>query len=55
MKETELFAPVKAWLEHGGSIVYSEIQPPRGTLRRADVLGLHVILSLLLNSKSLLT
>ncbi|MCW3793867.1 hypothetical protein OM416_19935 [Paenibacillus sp. LS1] len=41
MKETELFAPVKAWLEYGGSIVFSEIQPHKGTLRRADVLGLH--------------
>lgn len=41
MRETELFAPVKGWLEYGGNIVYSEIQPHKGTLKRADVLGLH--------------
>lgn len=41
MKETELFSPVKLWLEHGGYRVYSEVMPAKGTMRRADVLGLH--------------
>ncbi|MGV2967204.1 hypothetical protein [Paenibacillus sp. AGC30] len=41
MKETELFLPVKSWLEYGGNSVFSEVQPKRGTLRRADLLGLH--------------
>lgn len=41
MKETELFPPVKAWLEQGGHTVFTEVQPKRGTLRRADILALH--------------
>ncbi|KQY83755.1 hypothetical protein ASD24_29550 [Paenibacillus sp. Root52] len=41
MKETDLFPPVKSWLELGGYAVYTEVQPRRGTLRRADILGIH--------------
>lgn len=41
MKETDLYAPVKAWLEHGGHTVYSEVQPKRFTSRRADVFATH--------------
>lgn len=40
MKETDLFEPIKKWLEDGGNEVYSEVRAKR-TFRRADVVGVH--------------
>lgn len=41
MKETELFEPVKKWLEDGGHEVYSEVRANKYGGRRADVVGVH--------------
>lgn len=38
MKETDLFQPVREWLEERGFEVYSEVQPGYGG-PRADIVG----------------
>jgi hypothetical protein len=40
LKETDLFPPVKNWLEERGFEVYSEVQPASYD-KRADVVGVH--------------
>ncbi|WP_231115149.1 DNA cytosine methyltransferase [Neomoorella thermoacetica] len=40
LKESDLFAPVKSWLEEHGYEVYSEVWPELYTWKRADVVAL---------------
>lgn len=41
MKETDLFQPVKQWLEDGGHTVYSEVSHSLYGGRRADIVAVH--------------
>ncbi len=40
MKESDLYEPVKKWLEDNGYMVFSEVSP-RYSSRRADVVGIN--------------
>ncbi len=54
MKETDLFPPVKTWLESHGYMVYSEVTPNR-IGARADVVGITSILTTVVELKQSLS
>lgn len=54
IKETELFAPTKTWLEYNGYKVYSEVVPKRLSTR-ADVVGVNDVLTTVVELKTSLS
>jgi hypothetical protein len=54
MKESDLFPPVKAWLESNGYQVYSEVSPQRLSTR-ADVVGITPQLTVVVELKQTLS
>lgn len=53
MKETELYEPVKAWLENRGYLVYPEVLSKNG--KRADIVGLKEDSSVIVEMKTSLS
>lgn len=54
MKESDLFPPVKSWLEGNGFQVYSEVSPQRMSTR-ADVAGITPLLTVVVELKQTLS
>jgi hypothetical protein len=54
LKETDLYEPVKRWLEERGLTVYSEVSPDR-TMKRADIVGIDSNVSYVVELKTSLS